>query len=182
MKTLCNLVVAAPIFHSDKEPFIDTQNIIIRTETEGATIYYTLDGTEPTTSSMVYTTPISVSSTTTIKAFATSSGMVDSYISTATYTNGGTDLVSTKTDIRDNDFKFSEPLSTHIKSDDEDRVFGVENAIVVRSNGVSFFSIYDLSGQLVNSGVANIGETYIDALTGTYRVSIDNETFKIQVK
>ena len=51
---------------------------------EGYTFYYTLDGTEPTTQSTLYTGPIEVSTTTTIKAIAVKGGEV-SLVTTATY-------------------------------------------------------------------------------------------------
>ncbi|MDR2833485.1 MAG: chitobiase/beta-hexosaminidase C-terminal domain-containing protein, partial [Streptococcaceae bacterium] len=44
------------------------KNRLISCDTEGATIRYTLDGSEPTTASTQFTTAINVSSTTTIKA------------------------------------------------------------------------------------------------------------------
>lgn len=68
--------------------FFDAQNVTISTGTDGATIYYTTDGTTPTTSSSVYSAAIPVSSTTTIKAFAVKNGMTDSDVATATYTFG----------------------------------------------------------------------------------------------
>ena len=54
--------------------------------TSGATIYYTTDGSTPTTSSSVYSTAIPVSKTTTIKALATANGYNNSTIAEATYT------------------------------------------------------------------------------------------------
>jgi len=49
-------------------------------------IYYTTDGTDPTTSSTLYTAPISLSRTTTVKAVAALDGYADSAISTGVYT------------------------------------------------------------------------------------------------
>lgn len=53
-----------------------------------ATIYYTTDGSEPTTASKVYSSPISVSSDTTIKAMALAAGYTQSNAMTATYRIG----------------------------------------------------------------------------------------------
>lgn len=60
--------------------------IILSTETEGATIYYTIDGTEPTTSSDVYSEPIVINENTTIKAFAVADELESSEVSTFEYT------------------------------------------------------------------------------------------------
>ena len=51
-----------------------------------AVIYYTTDGSDPTTSSPVYSEPISVSTTTTVKAMAAAPGSYPSSISTAVFT------------------------------------------------------------------------------------------------
>ena len=69
------------------------QNVTISSETSGATIYYTIDGTDPTSASTAYSAPIPVSTTTTIKAIAVKSGFVDSDLSSATFTiEAGTQL------------------------------------------------------------------------------------------
>ena len=78
--------VATPTFAPAAGTYYETQNVTIACETEGATIYYTLDGTEPTTASTVYSAPIAISVTTTVKAMAAKEGMNDSNIATAVYT------------------------------------------------------------------------------------------------
>jgi sugar lactone lactonase YvrE len=53
--------------------------------TAGATIYYTTDGTQPTTSSTVYSGPITVSANETITAFAGGTGFVSSATAAGRY-------------------------------------------------------------------------------------------------
>jgi hypothetical protein len=60
--------------------------VTLTTDTAGATIYYTTNGSTPTTSSTAYSEPIAISAETTIKAFAVKSGNVPSNVSTFTYT------------------------------------------------------------------------------------------------
>ena len=79
-------MVEVPTFSPATGTYLVAQNVTISTTTEDATIYYTLDGTDPTESSAVYSEPIEVSTTTTIKAMATASGYANSAIATATYT------------------------------------------------------------------------------------------------
>src|SRR5208283_1995137 len=58
--------------------------------TSGATIYYTIDGSTPTTSSTQYTSPINVAATETLSAIAVMSGLLNSNVSRATYTINST--------------------------------------------------------------------------------------------
>ena len=78
--------VATPTFSPAAGTYTTAQNVTISCETSGATIYYTTDGTAPTTSSSVYSSPIAISETTTVKAMAAKSGMTNSSVATATYT------------------------------------------------------------------------------------------------
>ena len=81
--------VATPTFNPTAGYYATPQpNIQISTTTSGATIYYTLDGSTPTTSSTIYTTGLghiySLAGLT-IKAIATKNGMIDSEVATAEY-------------------------------------------------------------------------------------------------
>ncbi|KEO71979.1 chitobiase/beta-hexosaminidase C-terminal domain-containing protein [Anditalea andensis] len=77
--------VAAPQFSPQGGSYTSTQNINIATSTESARIYYTLDGTDPTTESNLYTYPLPVATTTVLKAIASKDGMADSEVSEAEY-------------------------------------------------------------------------------------------------
>lgn len=62
----------------------DGVSIAMATETDGATIYYTTDGTNPTSSSTKYKSEIEITSDRTIKAVAIKNGIENSPISVAT--------------------------------------------------------------------------------------------------
>ena len=78
--------VATPTFNPEGGTFTEAQSVSIACATSGATIHYTTDGTTPSANSTVYSTPISVTETTTIKAIAMKEGMNNSGIAEATYT------------------------------------------------------------------------------------------------
>ena len=66
--------------------YTSAQTTTITCETEGATIYYTTNGTNPTTSSTEYSGAISINESMTIKAIAVKDGMANSAVAEATYT------------------------------------------------------------------------------------------------
>jgi hypothetical protein len=81
-------VVATPAFSPAAGTYSSTQTVTISTTTPSATIYYTTNGSTPTTSSTVYAGPITVSSTETLQAVAVASGYSTSAVGSATYTIG----------------------------------------------------------------------------------------------
>ncbi len=98
--------VATPTFSPGGGTYTSTQSVTISDSTSGATIYYTTNGSTPTTSSTVYSGAISVSSTTTIEAIGVKSGDTTSSVASATYTissGGGNEPAPT----------FSEPTGTY---------------------------------------------------------------------
>jgi hypothetical protein len=78
--------VATPSFNPAGGTYSSPQSVTLSCGTFGATIRYTTNGSEPTSSSTQYSSWIIVNSTTTIKAKAFMSGMTESYTASATYT------------------------------------------------------------------------------------------------
>jgi hypothetical protein len=78
--------VATPTFSPAGGTYSGSVTVTISDATSGATIYYTTDGSTPTTSSTDYAGPITFTQTTTLKAMAAASGMTNSAVASATYT------------------------------------------------------------------------------------------------
>lgn len=66
--------------------FTGTIQVTLTSSTTGAAIYYTLDGSVPTSDKDIYTTPITISETTTLKAIATTAGAINSDVLTVIFT------------------------------------------------------------------------------------------------
>jgi hypothetical protein len=76
-----------PVFSLDTSiTYSSPQSLTLSTSTPGAIIYYTLDGTNPASSSSIYSAPITLTATTTVKAYAALPGYANSPIVTGVYT------------------------------------------------------------------------------------------------
>lgn len=77
--------VATPQFNPSSGSYYSTQFVEISTSTEGATIYYTTNGTDPDEESTIYTNPVEITENTTLKARAYKVGFDPSAIATGVY-------------------------------------------------------------------------------------------------
>ena len=111
--------VANPAFSVASGAVNSGTEVTITCSTEGAKIYYTADGTEPTASGTEYANAISITEAVTLKAIAVKSGMNDSVVASVSYTissgnipegfvkvKGGTVTGDTKNASSDNDYIF----------------------------------------------------------------------------
>ena len=77
--------VATPTFSVESGEVISGTSVTITCATEGAKIYYTKDGSEPTASGTEYTEAISITEVVTLKAIAVKSGMSNSTVASVSY-------------------------------------------------------------------------------------------------
>lgn len=80
-----SLIVPNPCFISTTRTFRQQLTIAMNCADPSAKIYYTLDGSTPTTTSNTYTNPIKIVGTTTIKAIALKNGKT-SFVNSGTFT------------------------------------------------------------------------------------------------
>ena len=78
------VTIAAPTI-SGTTPFVGSTEVSIANNEEGASVFYTIDGTDPTGSSTAYSAPFTVTETTTVKAIAIK-GDVSSSVASKTFT------------------------------------------------------------------------------------------------
>lgn len=90
---------ALPLFTPAGGTYTAAQTVTITDASTGVTIYYTTDGSTPTTSSTVYTAPITVSTSTTLKAIAYGNGFSVSPVASATYNIGGATYLISATSL-----------------------------------------------------------------------------------
>jgi poly(beta-D-mannuronate) lyase len=146
--------VAAPTFNPVAGTYSGTQNVTISTATSGATIRYTTNGTTPSqTNGTVYSGPVVVSTTTTLKAIAYAAGMTDSAVSTASYTitTNGLDPNAPPGDNFDlSHWKITLPINNAEEHSAAELVAGYENPDF-------FFTDPDTGGMVFKA--PNLGDT-----------------------
>ncbi len=77
--------VATPTITPAGGTFVDSVQVTLTTVTTGAEIHYTVDGTIPTTNSLLYISALTLTSSTTVKAKAFKAGMSDSAVASVVF-------------------------------------------------------------------------------------------------
>jgi Chitobiase/beta-hexosaminidase C-terminal domain len=88
-------VPAAPEFNTAPGTYCSAQMVSISGAQTGTVIFYTNDGSMPTTASTLYSGPIDVSSSMTLKAIAAVNGSANSAQTVGAYTMGGSNCTAT---------------------------------------------------------------------------------------
>ncbi len=98
--------VATPVI-TGETPFIGSTTVTIECETEDATIYYTIDGSEPNNQSTEYTAPFELAENTTVKAIAYDTNNNASLVATKEFVKKVTCATVTEILALDNNSEFT---------------------------------------------------------------------------
>ena len=110
------IFLPAPTITPSGGNFINSVTVTLADSESGATIYYTLDGTKPTTNSIRYAGPFAVTKTADLQAIAIKPGAVNSGVTEAAFVNtaavgGGSGLLCQYWANATNDAAFATPAT-----------------------------------------------------------------------
>ncbi len=187
--------LAAPTFSLAEGTYTGAQSVTI-SATDGATIYYTIDGSDPTSSSTQYEGAITISTTTTLKAIAVKEGYANSEIASATYTieenpntgecyflpNNTADNAQQMTKNADGSFTITVDIA-------QKSYFGFATKATTEAEyqlgtnaGGDYW--YITSSQLDKDITLKLGSTknfYMEYATGTYTITISADYSKVKL-
>jgi alpha-tubulin suppressor-like RCC1 family protein len=103
--TLTLGTAVAPTFDPPAGSYAMPETVSISTTTSGATVRYTLDGSDPTQFSPAYGTPLAVNANATIKARAYRQDLAASPISTAAYTITGSSVAAPQFSLKPGSYR-----------------------------------------------------------------------------
>lgn len=161
-------IVATPTFSVASGEVLEGTKVEIKCATEGATIYYTLDESNPTADSEVYNAAIEITADVTIKAMAVKEGMDDSSVATAAYTI----KVASKNEAT---FNFAEPKTltpAYEKGIEEDNAntYVNTNDVVFTAQGIKLTAV---GGKKADGSDATPGRLYFQS-SGAVQLRVYN--------
>ena len=106
--------VATPTFSPVGGAYYEPQSVTISCATEGSTICYTTDGSEPNENSAQFSVPLTINQTTTLKAKAFRSGYTASQVATAIYTFPSLISISEARALANNEYALVQGVVTFI--------------------------------------------------------------------
>ena len=174
-------VCATPYFSVAPGAVEEGTAVEITCTTEGAKIYYTLDGTEPTVSSSLYSAPIVINAAVTIKAIAVAEGYENSPVKTGEYTIKAAPVVDPSAQTAVLDFSDCASFTPALGAPTEAST-GVDIPLNTEyaSNGFKFSVNGEESGALPRIWMTTKNATEFRAYKNqTFTVTAENSAWKI---
>ena len=163
--------VAAPTASPAGGSYTSNQSVSLSTTTSGATIHYTTDGSTPTSSSATYSSSLSISGATTLKAIAVKSGMTDSGVMSESYN------VQVTTDTSTLTFSSSKKAKKNITFTFKDLLLTNKKYVNVRLNGRKVKTVR--VRRIGNDSLVTVTLKYGRWATGNYNLAM---SYKNQIK
>ncbi|HPS38341.1 MAG TPA: chitobiase/beta-hexosaminidase C-terminal domain-containing protein, partial [Candidatus Cloacimonadota bacterium] len=172
--------VTAPVFNPLPGQFASAQSVAISAVPPTATIIYTTDGTIPSQSNgIVYTTPINITNSTTITAYAYLAGWTDSPVSTGLYVINGN--VATPV-IAPAGGYYNAPQTVSISAypGDATIVYTLDGSIPTPSHGSVYAGAFQVSSHTIVKAMAYKTE-WLNSATATaeYFFTVANPVFSL---
>lgn len=148
-----------PVFDITAGRYCDAQTIAMSCPTENAAIYYTLDGSTPTeTDGTLYEEPITLSTTTTVKAIAIAPGFAASALQSATYTFASevADIASFKAADNNAYCKIGTPITVVHRTGNYMYVQDENTGLVIYGSGLPNYT----NGTVIASGACGVRTLY----------------------
>ena len=177
--TITGLTQAAtPAFSVAAGTYNAAQTVTITDSTPGVTIYYTVNGTAPTTKSTVYTTPVSVASSETIEAIAVETGYTTSAVGSTIYT-----LVAATPTIDNPTGTYGSPLTVILSTATPTAtIYYTTNAKTPTSSSTTYTGAFTISSSETVKAIAiETGFTSSAVATAVYTIqsSVPAPTFSL---
>ena len=162
---------ATPVLSVPSGEYTSVQTLAISDATPGAQIYYTTDGSAPTTDSTLYTGPFPVASTETVQAVATAPSNSNSPVASAVYTIHLPTAAAPAFSLAPGTYASSVSLSLSGRTPGAKIYYTVDGSIPDSGSTAYSAPITVRSTQTVNAFVVAWGYNNSPISSGTYTIS-----------
>lgn len=147
--------VAQPVFSIPAGTYTAAQDVAISSTTPGAVIRYATGDQVLNSNSPVYTTPVKIAASTTLRAYATADGITDSKVTTAAYVIGNNDAVVSTPQFSFPGGSYNGVRQVGLFTDTKDaKIYYTTDGSVPNENSTLYFTLIQVTDSVTINAIA----------------------------